>query len=602
MKELDSNTFAGRWQRIAASIPDEIAIRQGSRTLTWREWDRRSTRLARALLGLGIGRQDKIAIMEYNSCEYMEAMYAAFKIAACPVNVNYRYYDEELFYVIDNSDASVVVLNAEFASRLGRIRHRLDKVRHFIVVDGYAPNGMLSYEDLLSAESAGPLEYPWAGPGDDDILFLYTGGTTGLPKGVMWRQEDCVLGMIDVLVQGISDNTKRIADAPVLITGSRLWDNRLNRWLLKRDLVERFSAGALRALFNRPNLSSRLVRGRLKCIVCAPLMHGTAVVGAFTVLMLGGSIVLLEGKRFRASELWETVERIGREAERTEVLGILIVGDAFALPMVEELQRARYDTSAVNLVFSSGVLWSPELKKSLLEHMPQAILQNVLGATEGLTTGYATTAAHKEIPRATFRVNPEGRVPVRVIDEETGLDVAPGSGDVGVMAVGGHVPVGYWKDPEKTEKVFRTIGGRRYNVFGDMCTVDSEGFIQFLGRGSECINTGGEKVFASEVEETVADHPAVADVAVVGIPHPRWGQAVTAVVVLHDGRGDATGEDIIAFCRGRIADYKIPKHVVFSHSLERMPSGKKEYKRILEIALEHAGARDAEKELKWISS
>lgn len=586
---MDRNTFAYRWERIAESIGDEPVIRQGRRTLTWRQWNERSDRLARALLALGVARQDKVAVMEYNSCEYMETLFAAFKIAAGPVNVNYRYYSDELVYVIDNSDASVLVLNAEFAERVERIKDRLTGVRHFIVIGGGAPAGMLDYEELVSSQDGGPVELPWAGPSNDDILFLYTGGTTGLPKGVMWRQEDSVLGMIDVLVQGISDNTKRLADAPVLVTGSRLWDNRFNRWLLRRDLVERTSAGLLRALFNRPGLAAWLVRGRLKCVVCAPLMHGTAVVGAFTVLMLGGSIVLLEGKRFSASELWETVEELGLEAERTEVLGILIVGDAFALPMVEELERKHYDTSAVNLIFSSGVLWSPELKKGLLEHMPQAILQDVLGATEGLTTGYATTAAHKEIPRATFRVKRNGRVPVRVVDEETGRDIVPGSGDVGVMAVGGHVPVGYWKDPDKTAQVFKTIDGKRYNVFGDMCTVDSEGFIQFLGRGSECINTGGEKVFAQEVEETLADHPAVADVAVVGTPHPRWGQAVTAVVVLHDEH-DASSDELIAFSRGRIADYKLPKRVVFTSSLQRMPSGKKEYRRIRQIALEQTSA------------
>jgi fatty-acyl-CoA synthase len=352
--------------------------------------------------------------------------------------------------------------------------------------------------------------------------------------------------------------------------------------------VEKSSYQLLSALFNRPRLVSRIIKGRFKGVLCSPMIHGTALVGALVVTMLGGSVVLLTGKSFDAAELWETVERMGREAAGTEVMAMMIVGDAFAVPMVEELERKQYDTSALNLIFSSGVLWSPEMKKKLLEYIPQVILQDVLGATEGLTSGYATTSTHKEIPRATFKVKHKGPFPVKVMNEETGADVEPGSGEVGILAIGGHIPVGYWKDPEKTAKVFRTIGGRRYNVYGDMCTVDNEGFVHLIGRGSECINTGGEKVYPEEVEETIHDHPKVEDVAVIGTQHPRWGEAVTAVVVLKKGEA-VTQEEIIDFCKGKIADYKKPKRVVFLPSLDRQPSGKKEYKLIKKKAGEALG-------------
>lgn len=588
MERGDRNTFAYRWETIAGAIGDRPAIVQGERTLTWREWEQRSNQLANALVDLGLERGDRVGIMEYNSIPHMESLFGILKTATCQVNVNYRYYDQELVYIIDNSDASVLIMNEEFAPRIERIRDRLEKVRHFLVIGSEAPPGMTLYEDLVARYPREKQRLPWRGPGPDDILLLYTGGTTGLPKGVMWRQEDTVLGMIDVLVQGIGDNASRLADAPQLVAGSKLLDNRLNRWLLKRRLTERLSVPLLKRLFNNGRIISKLVDGRMKCVVCAPLMHGTAVVGAFTTLMLGGTVVLLEQRRFSAAELWRTVERLGRESERTEVIGILIVGDAFAVPMVDELERGDYDTGAVDLVFSSGVLWSPQMKKKMLEHMPQVILQDVLGATEGLTTGYATTASHADIPRATFKVRKKGPAPVRVIDQGTGRDVEPGSGQVGVMAIGGHVPVGYWKDPEKSQRVFRTIDGRRYNVFGDMCTVDSDGFIQLIGRGSQCINSGGEKVYPEEVEEVLAEHPDVRDVGVVGVPHRRWGEAVTAVVVPRNGT-HPDGEQLIAYCRGKIADYKLPKNVVFTSTLERMPSGKKEYALIREKAREALG-------------
>lgn len=582
---MDKNTYAYRWDSAARTIPEEPVIYYGDKTFTWRLFQQRSNRLAHALLELGMRRQDKVGIMQFNSNQYMEALYASLMTALVPVNVNYRYYQDELHYIIDNSDAAVLIFNEDFVDRIASIRDRLDKVKAFIVIgEGEYPD-MYRYEDLIASHPGSKPALPWAEPTGDDLVFVYTGGTTGLPKAVMWRQEDGVLGMVGILIKGVSDNNKRLADAPTLVSDSRLWTNGFNRWLLRRDIVEKTSYQLLSALFNRPRLISYLIRGRLKIILCCPMIHGTALVGAMVGTMIGGSLVFLTGKSFDARELWQVVDRMGREAARTEVVGLMIVGDAFAVPMVEELERGDYDTSALNLIFSSGVLWSPEMKRKLLEHIPQVILQDVLGATEGLSTGYATTSSHREIPRATFKVRDGGPFPVRVINEETGEDVVPGSGEIGVMAVGGHVPVGYWKDPERTARVFKNIGGRRYNVFGDMCTVDAEGFVHLLGRGSECINTGGEKVYPEEVEETILDHPKVEDVGVVGTPHRRWGEAVTAVVVLRKGES-ATEEEIIDFCRGKIADYKKPKRVLFLSSLDRQPSGKKEYKLIREKAEE----------------
>jgi fatty-acyl-CoA synthase len=582
---MDKNTYLYRWETVAKTIPDIPVICYGDQTLTWRQWDKRANQLARALLDLGVKREEKVGIMQYNSTQYMEAIFGIFKIAACPVNVNYRYYENELHYIIDNSDAVALILNEDFVDRIQKIKHRLKKVRHYIVVGDAYPADMLEYEQLVSEYPNTKPDLAWPEISNDDTFFVYTGGTTGIPKGVIWRQEDGVLGMIGVLVKGLADNTKRFADAPILLFDSKLWTNRFNQWVLRRNIVEKTTYPLLSTLFNHPELISSFVKGRLKAIISSPLMHGTALVGGFTFPMLGATDIFLTGKRFDARELWETVERIGKTATRKEVLLILIVGDAFAVPMVEELGRRHYDTSAVNLVFSSGTLWSPEVKRKMLEYMPQMIIQDVLGATEGLTTGYATTSTDKDIPKATFRIQEKGPVPVKVINGETGKDVRPGSGEIGVMAIGGHIPMGYWKDPEKTGNVFRTIDGKRYNMFGDMATVDENGFVQLIGRGSECINTGGEKVYPEEVEEIIVGHPKVEDAGVVGTPHDRWGEAVTAVVVLREGES-VSEEEIIAFCQGKIADYKKPKRVVFVPSLDRMPSGKKEYKLLRQRALE----------------
>jgi 3-oxocholest-4-en-26-oate---CoA ligase len=379
---------------------------------------------------------------------------------------------------------------------------------------------------------------PW-GRSPDHLLLLYTGGTTGMPKGVMWRQDD----LFNVLGGGGN---------PILGVPPAA------------DLDE---------------LAARITGPGARFLPACPLMHGTGQFTALLVLNGGGDVICLEGRTFDAAALWQT-------AQDKRVNGIAIVGDAFARPMLQALDEnpGRWDLSKLALISSSGVMWSHENKEGLLRHLPAVILYDSLGSSEavGLGANFSSTAS-SAAQTASFHLGPD----VKVVTDDGRL-VEPGSEEIGMVAIPGFIPVGYYKDPEKTARTFRVVGGVRYSIPGDFASVAPDGTIHLLGRGSVVINTGGEKVFPEEVEEVLKQHPAIADAVVVGQPDERFGEVVCAVVEAEPGQ-TIDEQSVQEFVRSRLARYKVPRRIVVVDTIGRSPAGKVDYQRLKMTAAERGG-------------
>jgi acyl-CoA synthetase (AMP-forming)/AMP-acid ligase II len=536
--------FATVWESIADAQPDVPAIVHGSTTRTWREYDERAARFAAALTAAGLGPDSKVGLYLYNSNEYLEAQFGGFKARAVPVNVNYRYLDDELWYLLDNADAEALVFHTSHGDRVARVLPRLPKLRLLIGVDDGAPEdgtvvaGAQPFEDVLAAQ--GPMErIPRR---EDDIYMLYTGGTTGMPKGVMYAMGGLTASFVEAgfpLINAAAP-TDAAEVAPLVVEAAQRGE-------------------------------------RIISIPACPLMHGTGVwLGTFIPHLIGGTVVTLESRSLDPDELL-------REVERHRVSAIAIVGDAFSKPILRALDEAKaagrpYDTSSLRTIISSGVMWTAEVKEALLDRMEQLVLVDAIGSTEG-SMGISITV--KGLPPSTAKFD---QMPTTKVFTDDGREVQPGSGEVGMVAAGGNVPLGYFKDPEKSARTFRVIDGVRYSFPGDHATVNEDGSLTLLGRGSQVINTGGEKVFPEEVEEAIKRVPAVDDCLVVGLPDERFGEAVTAVVSLTAG---ATADEaaIITEVKQHLAGYKAPKRVIFVAEVPRAPNGKADYRSAREQAL-----------------
>jgi fatty-acyl-CoA synthase len=511
------------------------AFIHGDRVITWGEFTRRSNNLARALHDRGAEPGDKVAFYLRNHPAYMEGVGAAFKGRLTHVNVNYRYVDDELFYIFDNSDAKVVVYGAEFADHVVNLKHRLPKVSVWVEVSESgepAVPGSVDYEALCVEGDGAPLGIERSG---EDMLFLYTGGTTGMPKGVMWRHDDHWHA-------GAAGATP----ATELIPPNSLAEHAEN--------VRKAGGG-----------------GRL--IPCCPLMHGTGLFTAIGALMQGGSILTLEGHSFDAAECLEAVTR-------WQATTLAIVGDAFAKPLLRELDDNgnRYDISSILGMISSGVMWSMEVKQGLLKHHAAMVLTDSFGASEAVGFGRSDTTAEGTVQTARFVLGEHCKV-----FTEDFREVRPGDPDPGFIARGGAIPLGYYKDEEKTRKTFPVIEGERYSMPGDWVRVEADGTLVLLGRGSVCINTAGEKVYPEEVEEVLKEHDDVDDALVVGVPDDKWGQMVTAVVELHAG-AVLDEHALRTHVRGHLAGYKTPKRILARDTLGRASNGKADYKMITAYA------------------
>ena len=529
--------FADVYEVVAEQLPDAQCQVQGTRRVTWGEFDRRADGVAKVLLDNGGKRQDKLAQYLYNCPEYMESMFATFKAGLAPVNTNYRYGEDELVYLWDNADAVAVVFHGTFSERCDKVRDRVPKVRTWLWVDdgnGACPDWAIPYEE--AAASATERTVPPHDRDGDDLLLLYTGGTTGMPKGVMWRQHDLFVTL---------NPSSGVPYGP------------------EPDLDK------VRELCVAPGLIG---------MPAAPLMHGTGMFTSLALLSGGGSVVCMEGRSFDAAELLDTVER-------ESVFAIAWVGDAFAKPVLRALddQPGKWDISSVKAITSSGVMWSEETKQGLLRHHPGMMLADAFSSSEALGMGQSVSTAGGTSHTAKFTLGENARV---ITDD--GRDVEPGSGEVGRVAVKGVTPVGYYKDEAKSAATFVEIDGARYSIPGDYATVEADGTLTLLGRGSVCINTGGEKVFPEEVEEVLKLHPDVRDAVAVGIPDDKFGEAITAVVESAPGATVDEG-DVIAHVKEKLAAYKAPKRVVVVDSIQRAPNGKVDYKGVRARALEALG-------------
>lgn len=519
--------------------PDDPALIHGDRVVSWPDMAARSNNVARALRERGAGSGDKIGFYLRNQPEYVEGLAAAFKGQLTHVNVNYRYLDDELSYIIDNSDSTVVLYDVEFRDNVERVRERLSKVKIWVEVGGSgdSPEYATDYETLASSGDGQPLDIERS---PDDQMFLYTGGTTGMPKGVMWSHK--------IWREANLDGLKRIYGAAP------------ETWEQHRAFVQEFGK-----------------HGRQ--VPACPLMHGTGLFTALGAFLMGGAIVTLENKaKFDPEQLWQTAERHG-------VTAMAIVGDAFAKPMLKVLNDApgKYDLSSVASITSSGVMWSQEVKHGLIEHLPQVALNDSFGASEAVGFGMSVTTAEGGVETAKFEIGEHCRV---FTADDT--EIQPGSDQPGLIARGGAVPLGYYKDEKKTAETFRTINGVRYAIPGDWCLVAADGTMTLLGRGSNCINSAGEKIYPEEVEEALKEHDAVRDALVVGVPDDKWGQAVTGVVEFASN-ASASEAELKAFVRTRLAAYKAPKRVLVTDDLKRAPNGKADYKGVRAFAYDALG-------------
>ncbi len=533
-----SLTLAHINEALADAIPDREAIVSRDVRLTWNEFRLRSRRLAHLLrdAGLGLHRdrdglerwesgQDHVALYLYNGHEYLEALVGAFKARTVPFNVNYRYVADELVYLFRDSRARAIVYHASFAPLLQQVLEQIDPPALLLQVDDGSGTpllpGALDYEAALAASSDAPVDLPWS---DDDLYMVYTGGTTGMPKGVLWRQEDIFYAALGGRIPGQE-----------AVSGLD-------------DLISRARTGGVRALCS------------------PPFMHGAGHWTAFMYLHQGGTIVIQSNVRsLDADDIWSTIAR-------EKVVALSIVGDAFARPLIDQLDRDDYDLSNLFVVGSGGALFSSENKRALLQRLPHLLVVDGFGASETGAQGATLTTAATEVPPA-FKMDEH----TLVLSVELDRILDEGSEEIGWLARKGHVPLGYLGDAAKTQRTYPEVDGVRYAVPGDRAQRHADGEIRVLGRDSVCINSGGEKVFAEEVEQALKKHPAVYDALVVGTPSERWGQQVTAVVALRAG-ASCDAEELRSTAATELARYKLPREVVFVDAIVRSPSGKPDYK------------------------
>jgi len=519
--------IADIFEGIADARPDLDALVSDGRHFTYRELDERATRLANGLRARGVGPGDHIGVYLYNSNAYMETVLAAHKLRAVPINVNYRYVEGELHYLFDNADLVAVVHHRVFTPRIAAVRASVPRITTYVAVDDGSDEdietiGAFDYESFLAAASP---ERDFGPRSPDDLYIVYTGGTTGMPKGVMWRSEDFIKSTILPLIS----LGRPVATSPEAV-------------------VEEARTGNPVVIYT-----------------VAPLMHGAAFWVGLMALLSCRELVVTSAPHFDPEAVWDTVEQ-----ERANT--ILIVGDAMARPLLDVLEANpdRWDTSSLFILGSGGAILSPGLKQRINELLPNVIITDSHGASETGVQG--TVAGTDEQGRPRFAMGADTAV--------LGTDNRPlpaGSPTPGRLARRGHVPLGYYKDPEKSASTFIEIDGERWALPGDMALHEADGTITLLGRGSVSINTGGEKVYPEEVELALKSHPGVFDAVVIGVPDERFGERVAAVVAPVPG-AEVTLDDLVSHARAELASYKLPRELHLVERIERSPAGKADYR------------------------
>jgi acyl-CoA synthetase (AMP-forming)/AMP-acid ligase II len=527
-------------EAVANAIPEREALIFRDRRLSYGDLRDRSRQLANYLLSRGLkvsaersklaghkSGQDHLAIYCYNGNEYVEAMLGAFKARVAPLNVNYRYVEEELLYLLKDSKSRAVVYHAEFAPMLERVRSELPNLEVLIQVEDESRHpllpGAVEYEAALASMSSDVPDVTWS---PDDLYILYTGGTTGMPKGVLWRSADIFVGAM---------GGRRL--------GGELYES-------IDEIVETAKAGN-----GQRNLPT------------PPLMHGASQWVTFGS-MAGGSTLVLQSEPRRLDPV-----DILSIIEREKVTVCLIVGDAFARPILDEMKKGKYDISSLNVMASGGAPLSAGAKREFLEIKPNLLIVDAIGSSETGSQGSNPSSKASGVSTGSFVPGPS----TGVVSEDMTRVLHPGDDEVGWFAQLGYVPLGYLGDEEKTARTFPLVEGTRYAIPGDRARYIEGGLIEVLGRDSVTINSGGEKIFAEEVEGALKLHPAVYDAVVCGRPSERWGQEVVAIVRLRDGES-ASEESLLAECAKHLARYKFPKAFIFLDEIVRSPSGKADYR------------------------
>jgi 3-oxocholest-4-en-26-oate---CoA ligase len=537
-------------EAIAEAIPDRECIVFRDRRLTWRDVTERTRRLANVLADAGLGaraggraelaghesHEDHLAIYLYNGNEYLESMVGAFKARVAPINVNYRYVAEELQYLLDNSEARAIVFHSQFAPTLAEVLPELPRLALLLQVPDDSDNDLLEgavwYEDALASVSAA-LPASAAAWSPDDLYVLYTGGTTGMPKGVLWRQHDIYMSVMGGAVTGVPHESLE-------------------------SVVEAAKSGMLRVM------------------PAAPFMHGAGHWIAF-LAMNGGNTVVIQDEVRRPDP-----KDILSVVEREKVSFLQIVGDSFARPILDEMDAGSYDLSTLFIILSGGAPLNPTLKSRFLERLPNAMILDGMGSSEGGGQMTQVTTAGTDVTTGTFTPS----AGTRILSEDLTRVLEPGSEEVGWVAMRGHVPLGYLGDPEKSAHTFPVIDGVRYSIPGDRGRQRADGVVEMLGRDSVTINSGGEKIFAEEVEAALGHHPAVYDAVVCGRPSEQWGQEVVAIVQVREGieTGPEMERALLDESAKHIARYKLPKAFVFVDQVLRSPAGKADYRWAKEVA------------------
>ncbi|MGW0828000.1 AMP-binding protein [Streptomyces sp. NPDC002845] len=529
------------WEAVSHALPDAVAITEPGRETTYREFDERASRLAAALEMAGVRAGDTVACYLYNGAAYLETVFAAFKLGAVPVNANYRYTGEELSELLTDADAAAVVFSGALADR---VTHAAKNVRtlKLLVRVGDSPEGpaVPELEELLAAHA--PRE-PRPRPGSDR-LFMYTGGTTGKPKGVIWQLSDLLHSLVVPILHplGVTELPATLDEAVAIATAA----HREGRAATTMPVV--------------------------------PLMHATGLFNTMGALMTGGRAVTARPGGLDPENVWRTIAE-----QRVDTA--IVAGNAVCRPLVDELLRAEqagtpHDLSSLRRMISSGIALSDPLKRALHERAEVTVVE-AIASSEGGPFAFAITSSVEDLPARFFPVPA-----TRVIGSGDRF-VEAGSDETGVLAYCGPMPLGYYKDTEKSAKTFRTIEGVRYAIPGDLARIEADGAIRFLGRGSGVINTGGEKVHPQEVENALLSHADVTDCAVVGVPDETWGERVAAVVAVRPG-STVTAEELRDLVRQGLAGYKVPRSVVLTDRLPRTPTGK------LEAAWARKAAQEAD--------
>ncbi|MFJ3670880.1 acyl-CoA synthetase [Streptomyces sp. NPDC090106] len=527
--------LADLFESVVDVVPDREALvyvdhpgTGAERRLTYAELDTAANRIGHHLLDSGIRPGEHVGLHLYNGVEYLQIALGCLKARVVPVNVNYRYVEDELVYLYRDADLVGLFFDGEFGERVAGALPLTEKLRHLVRV-GESPADVAAVA-FTEAEAAGSPERGFPERSADDQFIIYTGGTTGMPKGVMWRQED-------LFFAGMGGGAP--TGEPVKAPG---------------ELAERVAASGYGITF----------------FPTPPLMHGTSTLTAFIGFNFGQRVVI--HRKFVPEEVLRTVER-------EKVTSMSLVGDAMLRPLIDALEGPLKgtDTSSMFSVSSSGAIMSDTVRRQFQALVPNVMLLNNFGSSE---SGFNGTATADSGPERGFRVKVNTRT--QVVDPATHEPVAVG--EVGRVAQCGHVPLGYYNDPRKTAETFFQKDGKRWVLLGDMATVDEEGVVTVLGRGSQCINTGGEKVYPEEVEQALKSHPDVYDALVAGVPDAKWGNHVAAVVQMRTGAARPSLDDIQTHCRTRLAGYKIPRQLVIAEAIRRSPSGKADYRWAREVA------------------